>query len=237
MTSSDLTTMPPPTIRVFEAISEELTARIRAGRWLPGARLPSIAALSRELGASAGSVREALRSLQTRGLVRMEHGRGTFVNGAPPAHGLPDAASTSLGMIVALTEARRIIEPELAAMAAERGSHDERTEILLLAEQMHLRASSGDDFLEPDMQFHRQIARAARNPVLLRMMESMADLFVESRRLTTAEPGMTPRAVRYHLLIAEAINERNADQARLLMMAHMNDALSSILAREGHAGQ
>lgn len=236
MISSDQATQAPPA-RVFDAIFDELTTRIRAGLWLPGERLPSIAALSRELGASAGSVREALRSLQTRGLVRMEHGRGTFVTGAPSTLDLSrDNDAPGLGTLVALAEARRLIEPELAAMAAERGSPDERAEILRLAEQMHVRAANGDDFLEPDLQFHRQIARAARNPVLLRMIESIADLFVESRRLTTAEPGMTPRAVRYHLLIAEAISERNADQARLLMMAHMNDTLSSILAREGREG-
>src|SRR5690606_25213529 len=132
--------------RVFVAISEELTGRIRAGRWLPGERLPSIAALARELGASAGSVREALRSLQTRGLVRMEHGRGTFVSGAPSALA---GEAEHLGMLVALAEARRLIEPELAAMAAERGSPEERAELMRLAEQMHERAAGGDDFLEP----------------------------------------------------------------------------------------
>ncbi|MFN8478303.1 MAG: hypothetical protein U0074_10860, partial [Kouleothrix sp.] len=56
--------------------------------------------------------------------------------------------------------------------------------------------------------------------------------FLESRQLTSLEPGMTARAVRYHLLIAEALCDRNAAQARLLMLAHMNDTLSSLLAVE-----
>ena len=62
--------------RVFRTVSEDLVQRIRTGEWLPNERLPSIAQLARELGASTGSVREALRSLQSSGLVRIEHGRG-----------------------------------------------------------------------------------------------------------------------------------------------------------------
>ena len=60
-------------------------------------------------------------------------------------------------------------------------------------------------------------------------MESLNDLFLVSRKVTSSEPDMTARAVRYHLLIAEALRDRNAAQARLLMLAHMNDALSGVL--------
>jgi DNA-binding GntR family transcriptional regulator len=64
------------------------------------------------------------------------------------------------------------------------------------------------------------------------MMLSMHDLFLLSRQFTSKEVGMTDRAVRYHRLIADAIQTRNASQARLLMLAHMNDALGSLLAIE-----
>ena len=97
--------------------------------------------------------------------------------------------------------------------------------------------TSGAHFVEPDVQFHRRIAQSARNPILFRMMESVNDLFLESRQLTSLEPGMTARAVRYHLLIADALRSRSAAQARLLMLAHMNDTLSGVLAAESHAHQ
>lgn len=219
-----------PGVHVFEVVSDEIKQRIRRGEWLPGTRLPSIIKLAATLGVSTASVREALRSLQSIGLVKIEHGRGVFVTGSPSSTELTvHFHQISRGDIVALAEARRVLEPELAAFAAERSTDEELAEIEQLAKDMEQEATQGLDFGEPDVQFHRRIAQSARNPILYRIMESLNDLFLESCKLTVAEPGMTARAVRYHLLIAEALRDRNAPQARLLMLAHMNDALSGVL--------
>jgi GntR family transcriptional repressor for pyruvate dehydrogenase complex len=221
------------TQRVFRTVSEDLVQRIRTGEWLPNERLPSIAQLARELGASTGSVREALRSLQSSGLVRIEHGRGVFVSGdrASPelaVHFLDDGR----GSFVALAEARRLLEPELAALAAERGTAAELAEIERVAHLTEQESHLGVNFVETDIQFHGQIARAAHNPILLGMMESVGDLLLQSRRTVPMGIALTNRTVRYHLLIAEAIRERNAGQARLIMLAHMNDMVESVLAIE-----
>ncbi|MBA3944968.1 MAG: FadR family transcriptional regulator [Herpetosiphonaceae bacterium] len=225
---------------VFQVVFEDLKQRIRRGEWLPGGRLPSITRLAKELSVSTASVREALRSLQSIGLVKIEHGRGVFVTGSRPSTYLTDHfQDVSTGMIVALAETRRILEPELAALAAERGTEFELDEIEDLAKQMDYEARQGLDFVEPDVQFHRNIVTAARNPILYRMMESVHDLLLASRRLTASDPGMAARSVRYHLLIAEALRDRNVPQARLLMLAHMNDMLSGVLAGDarGQAGE
>lgn len=216
---------------VFSAVYGELEQRIRRGEWMAGSKLPSISQLARELHVGAGSVREALRALETIGLVRIAHGSGVFVADMLAVASLPNHFQhRDAGLLLALAETRRIIEPELAALAAERGSDQELHEIESLAHQMELQAHDGNDFLAPDVQFHRSIAKAAHNPVLFQMMESVNDLFVETRTLTSRQPGMTARAVSYHLLIAEALRGRNASQARLLMLAHMNDSLSGVLA-------
>nr|WP_255604570.1 FadR/GntR family transcriptional regulator [Oscillochloris sp. ZM17-4] len=205
--------------------------RIKRGEWAAGTKLPSISRLARELCVGAGSVREALRALETIGLVRIEHGSGVFVADALAIGDLPSFfQSRDSGLLLALAETRRIIEPDLAALAAERGSDQELREIDTLARQMDHEVRQGNDFTDSDVQFHRSIARAAHNPVLFRMMESVNDLFIETRTLTSRRPGMTARAVSYHLLIAEALSARNSSQARLLMLAHMNDSLSGVLA-------
>lgn len=224
-----------PHNRVFQSIFEVLRQRIRRGDWLPGTRLPSITKLAQEMEVSTGSVREALRSLQSIGMVRIEHGRGVFVTDSSSslANNLSrHFQDMNIGLVIALAEARRILEPELAALAAERGTDSELELIEYLAKQMELKAHEQQDFSDPDLQFHRRIALAARNPILYQLIESVHDVLIESRKLTSKEPGMTERAVRYHLLIAEAIRDRNAAQARLLMLAHMNDALSGILASQ-----
>jgi GntR family transcriptional repressor for pyruvate dehydrogenase complex len=215
---------------VYTVVLADLSERIRRGDWLPGTRLPSINRLAGELKVGAGTVREALRSLQSMGLVNIEHGRGVFVANRGNATGLESFFEQGeTGAILALAETRRILEPELAALAAERGTDAELAEIEDLAREMELEAQHGQDFVRPDVAFHQCIAGAARNVVLYRVMVGLHDLLIESRRITSREAGMTARAVHYHLLIAGALRARDAGQARLLMLAHMNDMLSGLL--------
>jgi GntR family transcriptional repressor for pyruvate dehydrogenase complex len=224
--------MAPRTAQVYTAVAEAIKARIAAGDWGVGQRLPSISRLAQEFGVGTSSVREAVKALASLGIIRIEHGRGMFVvsRQLTPVTPYEHFQDVGTGSILALCEARRILEPELAAFAAERGSDAELQAIREQALAMERLAAAGEDFVGPDLQFHRQIALAAHNPVLARMMDGVNDLLLESRKITSAQPDMTQRAVRYHLLIADAICERNPLQARLLMLAHVNDAINSVLA-------
>jgi GntR family transcriptional regulator, transcriptional repressor for pyruvate dehydrogenase complex len=219
------------TVQVFTSVAKAIKGRIASGEWVVGQRLPSISQLAQEFGVGIGSIREAVKVLSSQGIVRIEHGRGMFVSSALPLPGDPykHFQDIGTGSILALCEARRILEPELAAFAAERGTDDDLRAIREQALVMEQLVAAGEDFFEPDVQFHRQVALAAHNPVLARMMDGVNDLLVESRKFTSHLPDMTRRAVRYHLLIAEAIDERNPIQARLLMLAHVNDAVNSVL--------
>jgi len=219
--------------RVFHAVFEDLQKRIRQGDWLPGERLPSITQFARELNVSSSSLREALRSLQSIGLVKISHGSGVYVTGSRPYTDLSSHfQDVGSGLVVALAETRRILEPELAALAAERGSESEFKEIENMARQMEQYAREGQDFAELDVQFHRAIAYAARNPILYKMLESVGDLFLESRRMILIDQQAMLRSARYHLLIVDALITHNASQARLLMQAHMNSMLDDVLATE-----
>ncbi len=223
--------------QVYLAVVETLMQRIAAGDWQPGQRVPSITQLARELGVSTGPVREAARVLASRGLLRIEHGRGIFVTDAPnlPLDLYEHFQRMDTGSLLELFEARRLLEPELAALAADRATDEQAELILALAQAMERAADAGQDFAEPDIQFHQQIARAARNSVLAGMMAGINDLIVAGQQVTVDLPGMTPRAVRYHLLIAEAIRDRQPLQARLLMLAHVSDAIESLLSRQPEA--
>jgi GntR family transcriptional regulator, transcriptional repressor for pyruvate dehydrogenase complex len=219
------------TVQVYTLVAEEIKARIAAGDWVLGQRLPSISQLAQTFGVGTGSVREAVKVLASLGVIRIEHGRGMFVASAARAQLDPyqHFQDVGAGSVLALCEARRILEPELAAFAAERGTDADLQSIREQALVMEQMAAEGSDFSEPDLQFHRQIALSAHNPVLARMMDGVNDLLRESQKITR-EPAMTHRAVRYHLLIADAICERNPLQARLLMLAHVNDAINSVLS-------
>jgi len=219
--------------RVYQAVFEDLQKRIRQGDWLPGERLPSITQFAKELNVSPSSLREALRSLQSIGLVKISHGSGVYITGSRPYTDLSSHfQDMGSGSAVALAETRRILEPELAALAAERGTEAEFKEIERLARQMEQYAKEGMDFAELDVQFHSAIARAARNPILYKTLEGVSDLFLESRRMILIDPQAMLRSARYHLLIVDALITHNASQARLLMQAHMNSMLDDVLAAE-----
>jgi len=219
--------------RVYHNIFEALQQRIRQGDWLPGERIPSIMQLAKELRVGAGSVREALRSLQSIGLVKIEHGSGVYVTGTRPSTELSSHfQNVGTGLVVALAETRWILEPELASLAATRATDEELIEIEDLARQMEDASQHGSNFADLDVLFHRQIAHAARNPILYQTLEGVGNLFLESRRALLLDPGALLRALRYHALIAEALRLRNAPQARLLMQGHMNSMLEEVLSSE-----
>ncbi len=221
--------------RVYHEVFENLQQRIRQGDWLPGERLPSIVQLAKDLHVGTGSMREALRSLQSIGLVKIEHGSGVYITGTRPSTELSSHfQNVGEGQLIALAETRCILEPELAALAAERGTDEELTEIESLVRQMEEEDKQGHDFAELDVLFHRKIARAARNPILYQTIEGVSDLFLESRRAILLNPTLLLRALRYHALIAEALKLRNAPQARLLMQGHMNSMLDEVMASETH---
>jgi len=218
---------------IYNAVFEELQQRIRQGDWVPGERMPSIKQLAKELHIGTGSMREALRSLQSIGLVKIEHGSGVYIIGARPATELSSHfENVGAGLRMALAETRLVLEPELAALAAQRGTDEELLEIEALVPKMDKEAQLGDNFAELDVLFHRQIAQAARNPILYQVMKGVGDLFLESRRGILLNTNALLRALRYHTLIAEALRLRNAPQARLLMQGHMNSMLDEVLASE-----
>jgi len=218
---------------VYHNIFEELQQRIRQGDWLPGERMPSISQLAKEFKVGAGSIREALRSMQSIGLVKIEHGSGVYVLGTRPSTELSSHfQSVGDGLILALAETRRLLEPGLAALAAERATDEELIEIENIVRQMEEASQHGEDFADLDVLFHRLIAQAARNPILYQTIEGVSDLFLGSRRAILLDPDALLRALRYHVLIADALKERNAPQARLLMQGHMNSMWEEVLASE-----
>lgn len=223
----------PQRNRVYHNIFEDLQQRIRQGEWLPGERIPSITQLAKEFNVGAGSIREALRSLQSIGLVKIEHGSGVFVLGTRPATELSSHFQhAGDGLTLALAEARRILEPELASLAAERATDEELIEIENVVKEMEKNSQHGEDFADLDVRFHHLIAQAARNPILSQTIEGVSDLFLESRRAILIDPDALLRALRYHVLLAEALKLRNPPQARLLMQGHMNSMFDEVLLSE-----
>lgn len=207
----------------YESVYDGIRARIRDGVWSVGDRLPTIEELSRDFGTGVSSVREAVKILGKQGVLSIEQGRGTFVAAA-----LSDAPSARLlalehATLLQLTEARLVIEPELAARAAAGADAERKRAILANALAMWEKIARGEPFLKEDMGFHRLIAEAAGNLVLAEMMRRISDLLLDSRRRSMQWDGQDEKAASYHLLIAHAIFEGRAEEAREQMRRHVED--------------
>jgi GntR family transcriptional repressor for pyruvate dehydrogenase complex len=213
---------------VYEVVYEEIKKRIEQGIWKPGERIPTLEEISTELKVGISSVREAVRILGKQGILVVEQGRGTSVSDK-----IPEKADAYLAVLehsswMQLTEARLVIEPELAAMAAAKATPDEADAILRCADTMQRKVNSGKSFLKEDIEFHDLIAAASGNGILINMTRMISDLLLDSRRQTMSLAGMDQKAASYHLLIARAIKDGHAQQARDLMRMHITDMVQAI---------
>jgi DNA-binding FadR family transcriptional regulator len=161
----------------YERIAERLAADIRAGRLAPGQRLPSERELARRLAVGRASVREAIAALALRGVLETRPGSGSFVAADALERLAPGSELTAHDAgPFDLLEARLLLEPGVAALAARRGRRDEEAERLLDA--MDAAAEDGDrgGWNDGDRRFHRQLAALTSNPVLLGLADEIAAL-------------------------------------------------------------
>lgn len=210
---------------IYESVVEALKRDLLAGTLRPGDRLPTVSAMADRMAVARGSVREAYRVLQNMGLVEMTQGRGTFVAALPADdHAVLRQFQIADGQSLAdLFEARSVLEPAIAAFAAERASGAEVDAIVATALDQDRLHRAGRDFLEPDLRFHELLLTAAHNPVVGRMVSAVNELLIGSRRETMGIKGAAEKAAAYHLLVAYAVRDRDPDQARAAMAGHVRD--------------
>lgn len=212
--------------RVFEQIVAQIEHRILTGELRHGDYLGSERELAEQFGASRTAVREALKTLAQRGLVDMRPGRGTMV-----IDDTSRAVRHSLHLMMHigsqhtpahLTEVREILEPEIAALAAERAGEEHIAALRAAIETMERAIEDADAFIAADNDFHRTLARGSGNPLILALMDSIVDLLSDQRKMVFDVQGGPERGQAHHGLIFDAIVARDAEAARQRMRAHMD---------------
>jgi GntR family transcriptional regulator, transcriptional repressor for pyruvate dehydrogenase complex len=222
--------------KLGQQISRQLLAAIASGVYRPGDLLPSERELTTMFGASRVAVREALSDLAAKGVANVTHGRGTSVNPVEQWNALDPTVLMLMNGEQAfdqLDEVRRIVEPELAALAAERITDAELETLRAISDLPE--DDTMEQHVERDMNFHLAIARATRNPVLLVVLSSLDDLLRESRRRAFAVPGALAKARASHLAVFEAISRRDPVSARRAMVSHMEQVADAIARHKAQA--
>jgi len=205
-----------------EQISLQLLEKIIGGYYQPGDRLPPERDLAELFNVSRVVVREALGSLLAKGIISVRQGLGTTVNSLDEWNTLDPQVLLLLqgdNVFGQLMETRRIIEPEMAALAAERITTEELE--ILRANSDLPEDDTIEEHSERDINFHLQIAKATHNHVLLMVLTSTTDLLREGRRRIFAVPGELAKARHWHLTIFTAIEQCDPQAAREAMAKHM----------------
>ena len=189
----------------------------------PGDALPSERELATLLTVSRNVLREALGILGQRGLVETRHGTGTYVS-LPSSRQARDALVLLLEMgkvsLVELCDARILIEPELAALAAQRD--DEAGRDLLRATWNALQtADDGEHHVAADLAFHGAIAGLANHAVLRALVDAVKEPVMRGMVLGTKVPRAIEDSNRQHDEIYKAILDRDGEAARQRMHRHL----------------
>ncbi len=214
--------------KVYELIADQLLRRIGERQLHPGDSLPTERELTHAFRAGRSSVREALRMLESKGVIE-NRGNGTFV-----VSGYANPLNSSVQLLLSLDQAtmldvyelRRILECEAAGLAAERHTDSHLALMDAAIEEMAAALASDDPsrgarYIDADLRFHLAIAEATRNGVVLHTMDALRGVIRRALMSIFLVPESPERSFEQHRAIRTAIAARDATEAREAMRAHL----------------
>jgi len=215
------------TDRLSDRLAGRLAAQIESGELAPGDRLPTEQQLASRYGVSRTVVREAMHQLKSRALVVARQGSGVFV-AAPPANqplAFDPSVLESVQSVVHVIEVRRVLEGEIAALAAERASRTQIAELRRRLKAIDAAVAEGRDGVAEDLAFHRAIGDAAGNPQFRLLLGFLEQYLREGMRITRGNEARRSdfmRAVQHeHRQMVEAIAARDPAAARYHATQHI----------------
>ena len=195
---------------------------IRERGYGAGEKLPNEYELSAQLGVSRNTIREALRALASRNVVDIRQGAGTFISQKK------GVADDPLGfalmedrrkLVEDLLQIRCIIEPQIAALAAQNGTPEDIAALGALCDEVEALIAQRQDFTAKDMAFHTQLAACSRNMVVSNLIPVIGEgIAVFATMVVEPEFAQT---VKSHRQIYEAVRDRRAADAQQAMLFHL----------------
>jgi GntR family transcriptional repressor for pyruvate dehydrogenase complex len=223
--------------RLSEIAAEQIRHMIKESGFAPGEKIFSESELIRRLGVSRASVREAIRILEVTGLVVVYHGKGVFLKeqGVGQFETLRDWLNEHQDTLFEQFEVRLLIEPEAAAVAAIRAREPELRELRRLVGTFIEAVESGqlERAMTLDAEFHEALATATRNRTLSELMTTFSHRLTEGWVTSLQVPGRLEKTVEEHGGVLEALEARDADEAREQMRRHLVNARNDIRAYFG----
>ena len=218
-----------------QSLADRLARRIRGliqnGAYKEGDRLPPIMEMARQFGVGHPTVREALKKLETVGVVEIRHGSGVYVSRSQDVFVLasPDfAGKVTKKLLLDLIEARMPIELQSTALAVRNATQEHFDEMRQLLTTAGENLDHDDVLNQTNMAFHRQIALASGNTVLAQLRDVLQDLFTEEQRLILGIFGSRARDHQEHRAIFEALEQRDEALAIERMRTHLEGVRDAV---------
>jgi DNA-binding FadR family transcriptional regulator len=215
---------PVKSTRIYEEIVRQIKGMIAEGRLKSGDQLPPERDLAEKFLVSRTSVREALRALESLGLIEIRPGEGTFVREVSVESLIQPLALVMASQREAMSElfeARRLLEPLIAGLAATRATRDEVQEMERILDEQATEIAQGRTGFAQDAQFHAALGAAAHNRAITRVLSTLIDLLAQSREESLSAPGRPERSHQDHRRVLAAIVKHDETGARQAMLDHL----------------
>jgi GntR family transcriptional repressor for pyruvate dehydrogenase complex len=211
--------------KLFEEVATQLERLIHE-QLKPGDRLPAERELAQMFQVSRSSIRDAVRRLESVGLVEPRQGAGTIVREVSSSSVVSPLASVlrhKRKLVGELLEVRQMIEPALAARAATHSSPEAIVQMQDILRRQGEKVGRGELTVEEDAEFHYAIATAADNSVILKVLDVLMDLLRETRERSLQVQGRLKKSYAGHRRILAALKRRDPKAAEAAMRQHLQD--------------
>lgn len=212
--------------RLSDRLAARLMQQIERGTLKPGDRLPTEAQLAATHGVSRSVVREAVHQVRSRGLLRSRQGSGVYVAALPQNRPLAfdPKVLESMQAVVQVVELRRVLEGEMAALAAERATRAQLAGLKRALAAIDAATDAGHLGLEEDFAFHRAVGDATGNPQFPRLLAFLEQYLLDAMRVTKGNEARRDdwmQQVRAeHRAILDGIAARDPAAARRAAIQH-----------------
>ena len=221
-------------VRLYESVIEQIMNLIKNNKLKPGDKLPPERELAEKLSISRGSLREAFRVLESRGLIKSKPGGGRYIreirkNGHNSTENI--ILSLEKSSILELLEAREMFEVKIAKIAAQKATPED----IELIEEALSKMNEEEELkygkeTESDTEFHLAIASASHNFVFVNIIKLHLDLLKGTRGKTWQITGRREKQYQEHQAILQAIKEHNSKKAGEAMLKHLRN-VREVLAK------
>jgi len=217
--------------RLADQVVDGIRALIAEETYKVGDRLPPEPELCEHFGVGRSTIREAMRVLGNRGLVRVRQGEGTFVASASALESFEERLGRAA--IEDLYEARLLLELPMAELAAERRSRADvaKMRTCLKARAAAIAARDAESYARHDFAFHLAVAKATRNAALYGMYESFVDVALTVLRSTMTAEYVRSETDDLHERLCEAIAAGDVAETRRLVVSHLGHSLKKTTGR------